>query len=84
VVFVNARFSTGTTQLLEYYPDAYSARSGFEGGSFDPPPDFAAEARAGGAHGELVREPGELEGALRRGLAATRSGQPAVVAVRVR
>lgn len=84
VVYVNARYSTGTTQVEKFYgPNAYAAASGFAGGRFDPPPDFAAEARATGAHGETVDEPEEVEGALSRALAATRDGQPAVVAVRI-
>lgn len=84
VVFVNARYSTGTDRLAQYYPDGHGVAAGFPGGRFDPPPDFAAEARAAGAHGEYVDDPAEVEHALRRGLAATREGAPAVVAVRVR
>jgi thiamine pyrophosphate-dependent acetolactate synthase large subunit-like protein len=41
-------------------------------------PDFGALARVFGAHGEQVREPRELEGALRRALEA---GKPAVLDV---
>ena len=41
-------------------------------------PDFAALARAFGAHGEQVRKPQDLQGALRRALA---SGKPALVEV---
>ncbi|RPI43861.1 MAG: thiamine pyrophosphate-binding protein [Betaproteobacteria bacterium] len=41
-------------------------------------PDFAVIARAFGAHGEQVRKPQELEGALERALA---SGKPALVEV---
>ena len=41
-------------------------------------PDFGALARVFGAHGEQVRQPGDLEGALRRALD---SGKPAVVDV---
>ena len=40
-----------------------------------------AEARAAGAYGENVRDPREIEPAIRRGLAKVRAGQPAVVAV---
>jgi acetolactate synthase-1/2/3 large subunit len=83
VVFVNASYSTGTTQVDEYYPDSYAAAAGYPGGRFNPPPDFAAEARSVGAHGESVSDPADVEPALQRGLAATRAGQPAVVAVHV-
>jgi len=41
-------------------------------------PDFGALARVFGAHGEQVRKPGELEGALQRAFA---SGKPAVIDV---
>jgi acetolactate synthase I/II/III large subunit len=83
VVWVNGQYSTGATQVSRYYPGGYAEAAGFPGGRFDPPPDFAAEARAAGAHGETVIDPDELDGALARGLDAVRHGQPAVVAVRV-
>jgi len=41
-------------------------------------PDFGALARVFGAHGEQVRQPRELEGALQRAFA---SGKPAVIDV---
>lgn len=81
VVLVNARYSTGTRAADNFYPDGYAARAGYPGGVFEPPPDFAAEARATGAFGERVDDPAELRTALRRGMEATRSGTPAVVAV---
>jgi acetolactate synthase-1/2/3 large subunit len=84
VVYVNARYTTGTSQVVDFYgDDGYAAAAGFPGGRFDPPPDFAAEARAAGAHGESVDDPQDVEAALVRALAATRDGQPAVVAVRI-
>ena len=43
-------------------------------------PDFGALARVFGAHGEQVRKPGDLEGALQRAFA---SGKPAVVDVMI-
>jgi acetolactate synthase I/II/III large subunit len=41
-------------------------------------PDFGALARVFGAHGEQVKKPGDLEGAIERALA---SGKPAVIDV---
>ncbi len=61
--------------------DSYAAKSGCEGGYFDPPIDYAKEAQAAGAYGENVRDPSEIEAALRRGLQSIRSGTPAVIAV---
>jgi len=83
VVLINGRYTTGHARLRDYYPDSYAAAAGFPGGVFEPVPDFAAEARAGGAHGEAVTDSAEVRPALRRGLAATRDGRAAVVTVRV-
>jgi acetolactate synthase-1/2/3 large subunit len=79
VVFENSRYSTGTNAVDHFYPDGYAAAAGYPGGRFSPAPDFAAEAKACGAHGERVTDPAELERALERGLSAVRDGQPAVV-----
>jgi acetolactate synthase-1/2/3 large subunit len=81
VIFQNRSYSTGTRATAAFYPDGYAVRSGLEGGYFDAPIDFAKEAEAAGAYGENVRDPGEVAPALRRGLAKTRSGIPAVISV---
>ncbi len=41
--------------------------------------DYAAMARAFGAYGERVTAPGEIRPAIRRGIAATERGQPALL-----
>ncbi len=81
VIYQNRSYSTGTTQIARTYPDSYAAKAGYEGGVFDPPIDFAKEAEACGAHGENVRDPGEILPALQRARNANHSGIPAVVAV---
>jgi acetolactate synthase-1/2/3 large subunit len=81
VVYQNRSYGTGTLRTSQFYPGGYSEKSGFDGGYFDPPIDFAKEAEACGAYGENVREPAALEGALTRGLNEVRNGRPAVVAV---
>jgi acetolactate synthase I/II/III large subunit len=81
VVYQNRSYSTGTLRLASAYPDGHAAKSGFDGGYFDPPIDFAKEAEAAGAYGENVTDPAEVEPALRRGLARIRSGVPAVISV---
>jgi acetolactate synthase I/II/III large subunit len=81
VIYQNRSYITGTVRVANVYPDGYSQKSGFDGGYFDPPMDFAKEAEAAGAYGENVRDPAELDGALQRALAQVRSGKPAVVAV---
>jgi acetolactate synthase I/II/III large subunit len=81
VVYQNRSYGTGTLRTKQFYPDGHAEKSGFDGGYFDPPMDFAKEAEACGAYGENVREPRELEAALQRGIAEVRKGKPAVVSV---
>jgi len=81
IVYQNRSYSTGTTGVKRTFGDGYAARSGYEGGYFDPPIDFAKEAEAAGAYGENVRDPAEVGPAIRRGLAQSREGTPAVIAV---
>lgn len=81
IVYQNRSYSTGTVRLGQTYPDGYAVRAGCEGGYFDPPMDFAKEAEAAGAYGENVRDPAEVGGAIKRGLAQTHAGKPAVIAV---
>ena len=81
IVYQNRSYSTGVTRVARLYPDGYAAKSGFEGGYFDPPMDFAKEAEAAGGWGENVRDPAEIEPAIRRGLQQVREGRPAVVSV---
>ncbi len=81
VVYQNRSYSTGTLRLASAFPDGHAARTGFDGGYFDPPIDFAKEAQAAGAYGENVTDPREVEPALRRGLAQIRAGVPAVISV---
>lgn len=84
VVFVNGTYSTGTTSLRKTYPDGYAVAAGnYDGGSFDPPPDFAKMAEAANGYGEDVTELSDLLPALDRGRKHTRAGTPAVIAVRV-
>lgn len=41
--------------------------------------DYAAFARALGGYGERVEQPGDIADAIRRGIAATEAGQPALI-----
>ena len=83
VVYQNRSYSTGTLRINSVYgaADSYAAKANYDGGYFDPPIDFAKEAEAAGAYGENVRDPEEVEPALRRGLERIRNGQPAVISV---
>lgn len=81
IVYQNRSYTTGVLRIEELYPGGYAARSGYEGGYFDPPIDFAKEAEAAGAYGENVRDPAQVAPAIERGLAQIRAGRPAVIAV---
>ena len=84
VIFVNRSYSTGTTGLRRAYPEGIAVQTGnYDGGTFDPPPDFAKLAEAVGGYGETVTAAAEVGPALRRGLAQTRDGIPAVIALEV-
>lgn len=72
VVHNNRGYSTGTLQVKETYPDGYAVRAGdYEGGFFDPPPDYAAEARAAGCHAERISRPADVLPALKRAIETT-------------
>lgn len=82
VVFVNRSYSTGTRGLRRAYPEGVAVEFGdYQGGLFDPPPDFAKLAEAGNGYGESVSEPHQVGPALERGLEQTRKGSPALIAV---
>lgn len=84
VVFVNGSYSTGTTGLKNLYPQGVAVGGGnFNGGIFEPPPDFAKLAEANGAYGQLVEEKADVAPALEEGLRQVRAGNAAVIAVRV-
>ncbi len=80
IVSNNRGYSTGTTQVLRSYPEGYAARArDLTGGWFDPCPNYSGEAAASGAYGEKVTDPDQVAPAIERGLAAVRSGTPAVL-----
>jgi acetolactate synthase-1/2/3 large subunit len=83
VVANNRGYRTGTVRLREDYPDGSAVRmQDYSGGTFDPPPDFAAESRAVGGFGVRVDDPAELVPTLRQARHAVESeGRPAVVDV---
>jgi acetolactate synthase I/II/III large subunit len=84
VVFVNRSYSTGTNGLRALYPEGVAVESGdYEGGVFDPPPNFAKLAEAANGYGESVAEPDQVGPALRRGLQHARNGTPAIIAVQL-
>ena len=81
-VFLNRSNSKGTSGLKHAVPEGEAVRAGdYEGGLFDPPPNFAKLAEAANGYGEEVTDPAEVGPALRRGLDQVRNGSPALVAV---
>ena len=84
VVFVNRSYSTGTIGLKHAFPDGEAVGAGdYEGGLFDPPPNFAKLAEAANGYGEDVTDPEQVGPALRRGLEQVRNGSPALIAVQL-
>lgn len=83
-VINNNRQHAATRNALRIgYPESYAERTGsWPGILIDPPPDYAALARACRAHGETVDRIEDLKPALERAVAAVRGGQAAVVDVR--
>ena len=69
--------------LRDTYPEGFGVHAGFEGGVFDPPPDFAKLAEAINGYGENVTEPDALGPAMKRAFEHVRAGTPALLAVRV-
>lgn len=84
VVMVNGSYSTGTVALERHHPNGHAVAFGdYTGGTFEPPPDFAALAAAAHGHGEHVDEIAQLSPALDRAFHHIRDGTPALVSVRI-
>jgi len=81
IIYQNRSYSTGTLRVARTYPDGYAAKAGYHGGYFEPPIDFANEARSAGADGENVTDPNEVGPAIQRGLKSVREGKCAVISV---
>lgn len=81
IVYQNRSYTTGTVAVASNYPNGFAARAGYDGGYIEPAIDFGREAEAVGAYGETVRDPAELDAALRRGIERVRAGQPAVISI---
>lgn len=82
IIFNNQGYRAAKFPVAGLFPDGASVRhDDFTGTVMDQPPDYAAIARACGAHGERVDRPDDLALALRRSVDALRSGACAVVDV---
>jgi acetolactate synthase-1/2/3 large subunit len=80
IVNNNHRYNAVAVNLDAYGGEkSYAGKSGFNGSTLSPSPDFAVIAQAMGAYGEKVTDPEKLPQALRRALDAVKEGQPAVL-----
>jgi acetolactate synthase-1/2/3 large subunit len=82
VIFNNQQWEAVKFGALNVHPAGVArARGRFPLSELTPSPRFEELARAVDGHGERVESPGELAGALKRGLAAVREGRPAILNV---
>ncbi|KGE02390.1 thiamine pyrophosphate-requiring protein [Rhizobium sp. YS-1r] len=84
IVFNNGIWNAVRRSTLYMYPDGSAATANtMPITALDPAPDYAAVARAHGAHAERVETGTNLPAALQRALAATKSGRQAMLEVMV-
>jgi acetolactate synthase I/II/III large subunit len=84
VICNNQGYVSQEWNLYKYFPSGYALRDNNPYGRvIEPTPDYAAMAPAFGAHGECVTEPGKLEAAIQRAIAAVELGHLALLDVRL-
>jgi acetolactate synthase-1/2/3 large subunit len=82
VIFNNQQWEAVKFGALAVHPKGVAQdRKRFPLSELTPSPRFEELARTVDGHGERVERPGDLPGALKRGLAAVREGRPAVLNV---
>jgi acetolactate synthase I/II/III large subunit len=85
LVLDNGGWQAVKEATLRVYPDGAAAQTQqFQARLGGAKRDFAQVAQAFGAHGETVRDPQDLEGAIARCLAAVDAGQAAVLVARIK
>ena len=85
VIFNNQQWEAVKSGALRVHPDGVAkARGRFPLSDLTPSPRFEELAKAVDGYGERVESPGELPAALKRGLAAVRDGQAAILNVQCR
>ncbi len=84
VICNNQGYVSQEWNLYKYFPSGYALRDNNPYGRvIEPTPDYAAMAPAFGAHGECVTDPGKLEAAIQRAIAAIEQGHLALLDVRL-
>ena len=82
VIFNNQRWEAVKGSVMGLYPNGRAKATGrFPLSDLTPSPRFEEIVKAVDGHGERVERPGDLAAALKRGLAAVREGQPALLNV---
>jgi acetolactate synthase I/II/III large subunit len=80
VVYNNRGWKAPKMSTLAVHPDGFVSKSNDVGVAFDPPPDYSGiAAAAGGAFASIVRQPSELDGALREAFRVVREEQRCAV-----
>ncbi len=84
VICNNQGYVSQEWNLYKYFPSGYALRDNNPYGRvIEPTPDYAAMAPAFGAYGECVTDPGKLEAAIQRAIAAVEQGHLALLDVRL-
>ena len=80
VVYNNRGWRAPKLSTLAIHPHGFASKSNDLGVAFDPPPDYSGiAAAAGGAFAVIVRQPGELDGALSEAFRVVREEQRCAV-----
>lgn len=81
IIFNNRGWKSPKLSALAVHPAGFASRAENIDVAFDPPPDYAGiAAAAGGALAKTVKDPGELDDAIREALRAVREeGRAAVL-----
>jgi len=83
VILDNTGWGAVKAATLRVYPEGQAKAANSFHTRMPPSTDFAAIARAGGAHGELLEQGSDIEAAIERCIAAVRGGQSALLHVRI-
>ncbi|GAA4335916.1 thiamine pyrophosphate-requiring protein [Pigmentiphaga soli] len=83
VVLDNSGWAAVKEATVRMYPDGVAQGSGEFASLLPPETDFAGLAASAGAHGELLRDPANIDAAVRRCLDAVAGGRSAVLHVRI-
>jgi acetolactate synthase I/II/III large subunit len=80
VVYNNRGWRAPKLATLSVHPEGFASRAEDLGATFDPPPDYAGiAAAAGGAFGQIVRHPSEIDSALINAMRILRTEHRSVV-----